>query len=243
MLARLYHAHHNRHLEDLPFWLDLARRQGGPILELGCGTGRLLLPLAGAGFLAFGLERDAEMLAVLRENTPKELARGLLGVPGDMTAFELGLRFPLILLPCNTYSTLTPAQRLATLGCVRRHLAPHGLFAVSLPNPALLRQLPRRSEPEVEESFPHPLDGEPVQVSSGWRRTSSHLEVEWHYDHLLPDGRVERHTLLARHELASLQTYQDEIEAAGLCILEMYGDFDRTPYTQEAPSLIVLIKI
>ena len=50
MLPSVYHAHHNRHLEDLPFWLDLAAQTGDPLLELGCGTGRVLIPLAQAGY-------------------------------------------------------------------------------------------------------------------------------------------------------------------------------------------------
>ena len=60
MLARLYHAHHSRNLEDLPFWQELARQQGSPILELGCGSGRVLLPLARAGYNVVGLEREPD---------------------------------------------------------------------------------------------------------------------------------------------------------------------------------------
>lgn len=240
MLARLYHAHHSRHLEDLPLWLELARQLGGPVLELGCGSGRVLLQLARAGYMVIGLERDAGMLSVLRENMEPRL-QGRVGLlQGDMAAFGFERRFPLILLPCNTYSTLSAGQRQATLDCVRRHLHPQGLFAASLPNPALLRRLPRHAEPEIEESFPHPCDGEPVQVSSGWERTSTDYTVNWYYDHLLPDGRVERLTTQVSHGLALAETYLAELEAAGLRRVECYGDFDRSPYSLQSPSLILL---
>jgi SAM-dependent methyltransferase len=240
MLPRLYHAHHSRHLEDLPFWLELARRQGSPILELGCGSGRVLLHLARAGYHTTGLERDADMLYVLRENMEPDLGGQVELVQGDMAAFELGRRFRLVIMPCNTFTTLSTAQRRATLECVRQHLEPRGLFAASLPNPALLRRLPLRSEAEVEESFPHPLDGEPVQVSSGWERSKQSLTIYWHYDHLLPDGRVERVSMQASHALIPLEVCQAELEVAGLDLVECYGDFDRSPYSPDAPSLVLL---
>jgi len=239
LLARLYHAHHNRHLEDLPFWLELARRYDGSILELGCGSGRVLLPLARQGHRVVGLERDAEMLTVLHEVLTPDLEVQVQLVQGDMAAFNLGQRFTLILLPCNTISTLSAVQRRGMLECVRRHLRPDGLFAASLPNPALLWRLPRLAEPEIEESFPHPLDGEPVQVSSGWQRTSRHLIVQWHYDHLLPDGRVERFSTQVRHELALAEDYAAELGAAELCLVDRYGDFDNSAYHLESPYLIL----
>lgn len=242
MLARLYHAHHNRHMEDLPFWLELARQQGSPILELGCGSGRILLPLARAGYRMVGLERDPDMLSVLRENMEPGLADRVELVQGDMVDFELERRFPLILLPCNTFSTLYASQRRATLDGIFRHLQPDGLFATSLPNPAVLQRLPRRSELEVEESFPHPLDGEPVQVSSGWERTKAHFVVHWCYDHLLPDGRVERASMQVSHELAPIEVYLAELETAGLGQVAYYGDFDRLPFSLQAPSLILLAR-
>ena len=240
MLASLYHAHHSRHLEDLPFWLELAQQLGDPILELGCGSGRVLLPLARAGYTVIGLERDAGMLTVLRENMEPGLQGRVSLVQGDMAAFGLERRFPLILLPCNTYSALSAEQRQATLDCVRRHLRPLGRFAASLPNPALLQRLPHRAGLEVEESFPHPVDREPVQVSSSWERTSTHFTVHWYYDHLLPDGRVERFTAQVSHALASTETYLAELEAASLRLVECLGDFDRSPYTLRSPSLILL---
>ncbi len=241
MLARLYHAHHSRHMEDLPFWLDLAQHTGGPLLELGCGSGRLLLPLAGQGHRVVGLERDPAMLAVLEEQiTPRMRLRSRVRiVQGDMAAFDLGERFNLILLPCNTYSTLESNQRRDMLECVRRHLLPGGLFALSLPNPALLRRLPPRLESEVEDIFPHPLDGEPVQVSSGWERTAGRLTIHWHYDHLLPDGRVERLSTQTVHILDTIEAIFAELESAGLQPADQYGDFDRTLYTPDSPYLIL----
>jgi SAM-dependent methyltransferase len=232
----LYHAHHSRHTEDLPFWLSLAEQEGGPILELGCGTGRVLVPLAQAGYAVIGLDREASMLAVLREHLPPGMR-----VPvfqADLSRFHLGGRFPLIIVPCNTWSTLRPEIRKAALATVSDHLLPGGLFAASMPNPAVLRRQPRRAEPEIEDDFSHPVTGNPVQVSTGWERSGQVFRLDWAYDHLLPDGRVERLSVHVDHDLAPLEAHQAELQAAGLAPEAEFGDYDRSPYRPDAPYLI-----
>jgi len=236
----LYHAHHCRHSEDLPFWENLARQHPGPVLELGCGTGRVVLYLAGKGFQVYGLDRDGDMLAVLRASLTPQEGPEVRIFQADMASFWLELRFGLVLLPCNTYSTLLEDERRSTLACARHHLRVDGVFATSLPNPNILRSLPRFAEPQVEEVFPHPVDGEPVQVSSSWQRSYKYVSMYWYYDHLLPDGRVKRQTLHSRHTLIPSQAYLDEMRQQGFASLETYGDFDRSPYSSESPYLIIL---
>jgi SAM-dependent methyltransferase len=236
---RLYHAHHSRHMEDLPLWQHLAEMQGGPVLELGCGTGRVLVPLARTGFSVYGLDREAGMLAVLRERLPAGLVRAVRVFQADLTAFCLAKQFPLILVPCNTWSTLPKENRQVSLECIVRTLQPGGRFVASLPNPALLRRLPRIAEPEVEDDFPHPVSGNPVQVSTGWERTGREFRLHWHYDHLLPDGQVQRLSVQVRHDLAPFEAHLAELEAAGLEIETGYGDYDRSPYQPDSPYLIL----
>jgi SAM-dependent methyltransferase len=189
---------------------------------------------------AWGLDNDAAMLEFLCRQLRREGRENALVFQGDLAAFHLAVKFSLILLPCNTLSTLPPATRRAAFACARRHLRPGGVFAASLPNPALLKRLPRRSPAQVEETILHPGDGEPVQVSSAWERSEDLFTVTWHYDHLLPDGRVERLTARAGHHLAPVSTYLAELEEAGLEVAEQYGDFDRSPYHPGAPSWIIL---
>jgi len=236
----LYHAHHANETEDLPFWLELAARQGNPLLELGCGTGRVFLPLAKAGYQVYGLDRDPAMLAVLRLSAPTELRYGLRLLQSDMTAFHLGIRFALILLPCNTFSTLAQPARLAALERVATHLRPGGLFVASLPNPALLKRLPATSEAELEDILSHPLDGEPVQVSSAWVRHEDLFILTWHYDHLLPDGRVERLSTRIQHHLAPVDAYLAELRLAGLGVTGVYGNFDWSPYDAGSSPYLIL---
>jgi hypothetical protein len=157
-----------------------------------------------------------------------------------MAAFCLSIQFPLIILPCNTLSTLAVEARMAALRNVRGHLQAGGLFAASLPNPGLLSTLPSQAEAEIEEVFTHPLSGNPVQVSSSWERTSHYFTVHWFYDHLLPDGQIERLPIEVRYAMVPVSGYLDELSSAGLRLVSSYGDFDRSAYTPESPSWIFI---
>jgi SAM-dependent methyltransferase len=185
------------------------------------------------GLVGVGLDRDVEMLKLLRRKRQADV------FCADMTAFHLATEFRLIILPCNTYSTLNEDERNALLEAVRTHLHPQGLFAGGLPNPRLLRLLPEVAETEVEEIIEHPVDGLPVQISTSWVRGTSVLQIFWHYDHLFPDGKVTRLTVEQAHHLLTAEEYEQEFIQAGFRIQERYGDFNQTPYDISSPYLIL----
>jgi SAM-dependent methyltransferase len=130
MLPLLYHTHHNLHPEDIPFWLELAAESSAgifqsPILELGCGTGRVLVPLAQHGYTVYGLDHDFDMLLFLHQNLPARVASRVHIFQADFAALHLHQRFGLILMPCNTFSTLTSEVRQVTLESVRQLCSQH----------------------------------------------------------------------------------------------------------------------
>lgn len=238
-LAQLYDAHHQLHAEDMAFWLALAQRAHGPILELGCGTGRILLPLREAGFSVFGLDRDADMLAVLRQKLLPS------GQPppvfqADMAAYHLNCRFGLIILPCNTLSTLEDATRHKMFDLAAEHLSPGGFFATSLPNPRLLSSLPTHADLEFEESFAFPSNGSIVRVSSAWEHDDHIFNLYWQYDLSIPLGNLERFTAISTHKLLPADQYLDEMESAGLAIVAQFGDFRQRPFTRRSRNLVIL---
>jgi len=237
-----YHAQHQKYLEDLPFWLGLAATHGSPILELGCGSGRILLPLALADHRVLGIDNNPGMLALLQKRLSPDVSARISLLLADFTRIPLAEKYGLIVMPCNTLSTLSQQAQADVLREVRSHLAQNGVFAVSLSNPELLRGLSRLAEPEVEDTFLHPLSGEPVQVSSGWKKTADSLVINWHYDHLLPDGRVERLTSQVRHRLDSVQDYLQAFSAAGLQVESLYGDFDCSAYAPDSENLVILVR-
>jgi len=125
---------------DTPFWLQMADEgQSGPILELGCGTGRLSIPLARGGHDVTGIDLAEHMLERGRAKLlvePPEVRDRVKLFTGDMTAFDLDRRFAQIYCAFGTFHHLdTVEQQLACLTDCRRHLVEHGRLVIDLINP------------------------------------------------------------------------------------------------------------
>lgn len=238
----LYHAHRKQEMEDLPFWLSLAYQTGGPVLDLGVGTGIVSIPLVIAGFNIDGLDRDYEMLSFLKRDLPQGMKGRFCFFQGDMTSFHLARAYGLIMLACNTLSTLTLNGMHQVFDLVYRHLRPGGLFAADMPNPSVLDDLPLEGEAELETSFDHPVTGYPVQVNSAWRRKGKEVLIFWHYDHLFPDGRIERFIQRTKHYIYEWKAYVETLERSGLQVVSLYGDFQRNEYQPAAAHLILVAR-
>jgi SAM-dependent methyltransferase len=134
---------------DLPLWEELALERGGPILELGCGAGRVVVHLARAtGELVIGLERDDELLAAVWDRA----SGGLEGDAefGDVRGFDLHARFELVLAPMQLIQLLPErADRICCLSCVADHLEPGGHAAF-----AIVEEPPSLPEGEVAPPIP-----------------------------------------------------------------------------------------
>jgi SAM-dependent methyltransferase len=115
---------------DVPFWRALAKRARGPVLDVGCGTGRITLPCLEAGADVDGLDLYPGMLERLRA---KAEARGFKPrlAHADMRDFTLPRRYALIMIPFNAFlHNLTTEDQLATLGCCRTHLETNGALVM-----------------------------------------------------------------------------------------------------------------
>lgn len=124
--------------EEVEWYLARARAFGGPMLDLACGTGRLALRLAQAGFEVSGIDDSAGMLNVFNEKlkTVSLKIRQRVNISKHkMSDFNLGKQFNTILCCDAFFHNLTVAEEMACLDCVRRHLAPGGRFVFNLPNP------------------------------------------------------------------------------------------------------------
>jgi SAM-dependent methyltransferase len=120
---------------DLPTWRELAERAGGPLLDIGAGTGRVALDLAARGHNVTALDSDADLV---RELSARARTRNLRidTLAGDARSFELGHKVSLAIAPMQVFQLLGgPDGRRAALQCIRRHLEPGGLFAAALADP------------------------------------------------------------------------------------------------------------
>jgi SAM-dependent methyltransferase len=161
---------------DLPLWEELAERRGGPVLELGCGTGRVALHLARRGHRVIGLDRDPELLAVLQQRAsalrhsgvgPKSDASAGLVEPllADARDFELDSPASLVLAPTHLLQLLADsAERAESLRCIAAALRPGGVFAA-----AIIEAMP---EPD---GAPPPLPD--VREVDGWVYSSLATEA------------------------------------------------------------------
>jgi SAM-dependent methyltransferase len=124
---------------DIAFYDRLAQATGGPVLELGCGTGRIALALAQAGLSVTGVDVSAGMLALARRKSERLAAaasRCLTFVEGDMARLDLGRRFGMAFIAFRSFQhLLTIDEQRATLTGVRRHLRPDGRMALHLFDP------------------------------------------------------------------------------------------------------------
>jgi SAM-dependent methyltransferase len=163
MNATIWHdAECGAYSADLALWEQLAAEAGGPILDLGCGTGRVALHLARRGHTVVGLDVEAELIATLAERGQGLPLRPVLG---DARAFELDTDIALALAPMQLVQLLpNRADRLECLGCVAAHLLPGGRIAL-----AIVEQLPAASE------GPPPLPD--VREVDGWVYSSLPLDA------------------------------------------------------------------
>ena len=115
---------------DVDFYVQAAAASGGPVLELGCGTGRILIPTARAGIEIVGLDAAAGMLDACRQRLQSEQPAVRERVrlhQGDMRHFDFGSRFRLVTIPFRPFQHLvTVEDQLACLGAIRHHLVPGG---------------------------------------------------------------------------------------------------------------------
>jgi len=233
--------------QDVLFYRDAARDFGDPILELGCGTGRITMALAEAGKRVTGLdisERMLERAAKKRAALYTEERERVHLVQGDMAKFELGEQFRLIIIPFRPFQHLREVQeQLSCLECVRKHLAPGGRLILDVFQTDAERMhdpVHMRETVVVEYKTP---DGRQVRIServAAFHRAKQCNDVEMIYTVVHPGGRQER--LVFAWELRYFFRYEVEhlLARCGFKVSALYGNFDRTPIKDESPEMIFM---
>ncbi len=232
--------------EDLPFLEGMAARCGSPILELACGTGRALLPLAGRGFQVTGVDISPAMLAVARSRLQAAgLDRRVRLVEQDVRSLDLGGHFKLAYALVNSFShMLTLDDQLAALAAVRRHLEPGAILILDLFNPDIGRLLDFRGHLVLDKQMVDPVTRHTIskyrseQVDLG----TQIIDVTYVLDELDGEG-VLRRTIFP---FALRYFYRFELELllryAGFELEAIYGSYDLEEFGGESPKMIAVAR-
>jgi SAM-dependent methyltransferase len=245
-LARYYDLEHLAFQNDLPLYLGLASRLGGPLLEVACGSGRVLLPLAEAGYQVVGLDSSPAMLALARDRLAAR--PGLAGrvelIEQDLRSARLARRFKLVICALDSFALLLDrAEQLRALRTLARHLEPNGLLVLDVGNGNRRGGEPaEETSLQVVESAP---PGPPL-TKLVLRRTdpAEQLDRLLHlYDEPGPDGAIQRTAVeltlryFTRFELELL------LERAGFFVEALFGDYDLSPFSSDSERLIALAHV
>lgn len=226
---------------DAAFYLALARRTGEPVLELGCGSGRVLLPIARAGIECTGLDPSRAMLARLEKNGPPSNLRL---VRGRMQDFDLkGERFALIYSAFRAFQhLLTVEDELSCLAAVRRHLAPGGTFAFDVFAPKLDR-IAVFEEPEFPETRWREGDTEVVRMTSVKRDPATQvMQVTFRHELRRRGRRPESRTVSTKMRYLFRYEVEHLLARAGFSDIEVFGGFDRRPYDYFSGETVVVAR-
>lgn len=245
LCVRWYDRVHPRNISGTPvagdadFYVRQARRTGGPVLELGCGTGRIAIPLAEAGFDVTGLDLSAPMLKIAARRIGLTRTRGRITlVRGDMANFSLKRKFPLVIIPFRAFQhLLTPAAQRSCLESCRRHLTPKGRLIVDIFDPRLDMCHPaerspvrgRRKSTWETRQYTDPAGGRRLILKVASRSNDPVRQILREVWEFTVRDRRGRKLERCRVKLTLRWTYRFEmrylLELCGLKPLACYGDF------------------
>lgn len=238
-------------LVDLDFYVDLARRIGGPVLELACGTGRILLPIAREGIAIHGVDLSTAMLHILRDNLqrePKDVRELVSIVEGDMRSFRSNRKYPLVLIPFRPLQHMhTVDDQVAALKTAAFHLEKDGILAfnVFFPKYDLLDSGIGTELLELEWQ----VKSNPGRTIRRYFRKESLDKINQNFTATFIFRTYEGGKLILEEtEPLKLSYYTyPHLKAlfllAGLEIVEEYGSFARAPLDNDTQEMIFLLRL
>lgn len=227
--------------DDIPFYVARAREVRGPVLEAGCGTGRVLLPTFQAGVDIDGFDLHPGMIEVLKT---KAAALGLKPAVtvADMRDFTMPRRYALITIPFRAFQhLLTTADQVAALRCIREHLDDGGVLVFNVFFPSFDKMVQPDGEQVMEREFPHPTTGLPVAMYATRQtdRVNQILRVE--REVVESDARGYAATT-HRDRFSMRWTWKPEMElllgTAGFTRWSVVGGFDGRPLEKDTDEMV-----
>jgi SAM-dependent methyltransferase len=231
-VARLYDYEQKDFVKDIPFYLEYAKKCRGEVLELGCGTGRVLLPITEAGIKVTGIDASQEMLDVAQKKVDKKIRRYVTLIQADMASLELAKKFSLIFIAFRSFQCLlTKEKQISCLRSIWKHLRDDGIFILDLfaPKHDLLAQVERKLELTAFHD-----DENGVDVTRRCEDIYDLAKQTLHEDRFYEwtDKSGKSYCQKWSFDLSYLFRYETELllEKCGFTVEKVYGDFDKSPY-------------
>ena len=236
----------NRVTRDIDFFIEYSKKASGRTLELGCGTGRILIPTAASGCEITGLDHSAFMLSKCQEKLdkqPEEVQKLARLVQGDMTGYDTGEIYSLVTIPLRTFQHLILVEeQQACLDCVSKHLAPDGLLVIDIYNP----KLPKLHDPkylaEEEDTGDLELPGgrtfrRNMRIVT-YHRDQQYNDMEFIYYVTHADGRMERLVQAFPFRYFFRYEFEHLLALCGFRVVDLFGDCDKSAFTNDSPEMI-----
>jgi 2-polyprenyl-3-methyl-5-hydroxy-6-metoxy-1,4-benzoquinol methylase len=245
-IAPFYDMEHAHFDEDLNLYTNFAELCGGPLLELACGSGRLLVPLAREGYTLTGVDNSARMLKLAQEALEQAgVAAQCTLVQENISRLRLGQKFRLVFIALGSFGHVcTRQEQRQTLAAVREHLTSGGMFILDISN-ADVRYMEQLSGQVLHQGTWHRDDGTVLShfVSPASSLTKHLLELTHFYEEHC-QGEAVRRTVTTTHLYLFERTEVELLlEEAGFTIKDVYGDYELSPYQHDSPRMIFIAEL
>jgi SAM-dependent methyltransferase len=244
LFAHYYDLDQDDYVDDIALYLNLAQRCGSPIVEFGCGTGRLLVPMAEAGFSITGIDIAPAMLDIARQKVIEAGVQDQVTLlEDDIRSLDLPQRFRFGFCALNTLMHIPSlGDQLDTLRAARKHIQPGGLFAVDVLNPHTSVLPDDRTPLLLDKEMIDPRNGHVVLKLFAQRvdAASQIADITLIYDDLDTRGLV--HRTLVPMQLRWLYPYEARLlmEIAGFKVDGIYGSYELEPFSARSEQLILI---
>jgi SAM-dependent methyltransferase len=237
-------------LVDAPFYFELAKKIGGPILEIGCGTGRILLPIARAGIEIHGLDRSPAMLEILKTklaSEPQAVREKVALYSGDMREARLDRKFALVIIPFRPLQHMhTLDDQIAALRTAAFHLTDEGRFAFDVFYPKFDSLLSGIGEERLEMEWP--LPGKNGQVMRRYYRKDAIDKIHQNFSGTFIYRTFEGERIVHEETAPLHMTWYlyPQLRAlfriVGLEVVEEYGSFAKHPLDNSSLEMIFILR-
>ncbi len=244
-VARYYDAENADKTDDIEFYKERLTDYPGPVLEIGCGSGRVVLPLAREGHTIHGIDNNAAMLARAhrRVEMQPDAYPNLTLQDGDVLTDDIpGGPFASVIMSYNMLMHFhRQDQQIALLERLRTLADDGALLVLDLPNAGEMFATPDSDAITLERTFIEPETGHMVmqQAVSALDRATQLMRVTWIYDEITGDGTLKRTVAPTLFRYVFPYEIQLLLDRCGWQVDTLYGDTDGSPFEDGAPRMIV----